>query len=209
MLDILFPNKCEVIQMPTADIYPIFKNGSSSLFYHARDNNYPIRFNEQIKNIETIDIILREPIDRFISGINTFVYNTARDYNLDVNTTLFFAESYLFLNRHYSSQLSWLLNLNRYIDSKLILRFHNMDALATFTPLRVEIDQDCLLSPQIIEKFKTTLPDNMIFRLDSVLYSLVGKELTMAEIFAELKKDSIAYQSTILKAKQILCNVPD
>ena len=34
--DILFPNRCEVIKMSNLYVYPIFKNGSSSIREHAK-----------------------------------------------------------------------------------------------------------------------------------------------------------------------------
>ena len=112
--DIIYPNRCEVIEFsdPQRFVYPIFKNGSSSLTEYARQQGYKTLLNEQIKKIKIIDVILRNPQDRFISGLNTFLWMTKRDHpDLDTKTILHFAENYLFLNRHYAPQISWLINL--------------------------------------------------------------------------------------------------
>ena len=79
--EIIYPNRCEVIEFPDPQrfVYPIFKNGSSSLNDQASQDNLKVLVNEQIKKISKIDIILRDPTDRFISGFNTYVYNTKRD----------------------------------------------------------------------------------------------------------------------------------
>ena len=195
--EIIYPNRCEVIEFmdPQRFVYPIFKNGSGSLIIHAHQQNYRMLINEQIKQILTIDVVLRDPISRFISGINTFVYNTKKENpNLDVDTIIYFAENFLFLNRHYAPQLSWLLNLNKYLNKKARLRFHNMTALAEFTPLTLIPTQDNFLTPQVIKRLKTNIYNEMYMRLDSLLLQLVGQEITFTDIMAYLhEQDSTAY----------------
>lgn len=195
--DIIYPNRCEVIEFPDPQrfVYPIFKNGSSSLTEYAKQQGYKILLNEQIKRIPIIDLILRNPLERFLSGINTFVYNTKQENpNLDVDTIVYFAENYLFLNRHYAPQLSWLLNLNKYLHQNARLRFHDMSALKTFTPLTISPPEDNMISSQVIERLKTNIHNEMYIRLDSLLFQLAGKELSFRDVMTHLHdQDPAAY----------------
>ena len=203
--DIIYPNRCEVIEFsdPQRFVYPIFKNGSSSLTEYARQQNYKILFNEQLKKIPTIDIIIRDPTSRLISGINTFVYNTKQENPaLDIDTIIYFAETYLFLNRHYAPQLSWILNLKRYLHRDTRLRLHDMKALSSFTPLTIKPIKENLLNTQVIERLKSNVHNEMYIRLDSLLLQLVGREMTTLDIIAYLhEQDPTAYskiQCTVL-----------
>jgi len=62
----LLTTDCIVINVGPHTIYPIFKNGSSSLMAVA-DKTY---VNKQIANCNNIIILLRDPEERFVSGIN-------------------------------------------------------------------------------------------------------------------------------------------
>ena len=133
---IIFPDRCEVIEVVPSQryVYPIFKNGRSSLTIVAEKNNWRISLNDQIKRINSIDVILRDPQDRLISGINTFIQHTLRDNpDLDPHTVEWFALNYISLNRHYASQFAWLLNLARYLNPDAKLNFLSMSAIGEIT----------------------------------------------------------------------------
>jgi hypothetical protein len=195
--DIIYPNRCEVIEIEASQryIYPIFKNGSSSLLEYARQQNYKILLNEQIKRISIIDVILRDPMSRFLSGVNTYVYNTKQEHpELDVDTIIYFAENYLFLNRHYAPQLSWIINLSKYTNTLAVLQLHDMLILNKFTPLSIKPNETNMLSSEVIDRLKNNIHNEMYQRLDHLLLELVGKEITINEILAYLKaQDPIAY----------------
>lgn len=112
---IIFPDRCDVLEIVPSQryVYPIFKNGSSSL----QMSGYRIITPEELKSIATIDVFVRDPWQRFVSGVQTCVENL----NYDRETTLHFIEHYLFLNRHYCPQFHWLLNLQRFSNAKLRL----------------------------------------------------------------------------------------
>ena len=194
--EIIYPNRCEVIEFmdPQRFVYPIFKNGSTSLIY-APKYEFKTLVNEQIHRANIVDIILRNPLDRFVSGVNTFVYNTKKENpNLDTNTIVYFAENYLFLNRHYAPQLSWLINLNKYLAKNSILRLHDMSVLSEFTTKQLAPNEDKLLSTDQIKRLKTNIHNEMYIRLDSLLLQLVGREMTFIDIMTYLhEQDPIAY----------------
>jgi hypothetical protein len=189
--DIIFPDRCEVIEIEASQryIYPIFKNGSSSLNEYAQAQKLKILFNEQIKKISDIDIILRNPLERFISGINTYVSNTKRDNpQLDVDTIIYFAETYLFLDRHYAPQFSWLINLTRYAEKNTKLHLYGMERLNEYTPLSINSTEIMLLSPDVIDRLKSNIHNEMYLRIDNLLLSLIGQALTFDEILKYLKE---------------------
>ena len=193
--EIIYPNRCEVIEILPSQryIYPIFKNGSSSITEYAKEQQYKVLVNEQIKRISVIDVIIRNPCDRFISGINTFVYNTKRENpELDVHTILWFAENYLFLNRHYCPQIAWLVNLSKYSTARL--QFRTMDDLAIYTPLNIGPDEEKILEIDTIERLTNNLHNEMYLRLDNCLLDLIGQQLTFTEVLEYIKnKDPHAY----------------
>ena len=193
--EIVFPNRCEVIKFDNKYIYPIFKNGSSSLIIHARQQGYKTIVNTQIKKAEIVEVILRDPLSRFLSGFNTFVYTTKRDNpHLDTDTIIYFAENYLFLNRHYAPQLSWLLNLLRYTNENVILGLHGMEYISTLTNLNLKPGgEEQLLHPLDIIRLKNNIHNEMYLRLDNILFNLIGQNLTFKEILEHLKQDPIAY----------------
>ncbi len=195
--EIIFPNRCEVIEIPPLQrfVYPIFKNGSSSLTEYARQQGYKTLLNEQIKQISIIDVVLRDPMSRFLSGVNTYVHNIKKENpQLDVDTIIYFAENYLFLNRHYAPQLSWIINLSKYTNKQAVLHLHDISALQKFTPLSIKPDETNMLSGEIIDRLKNNIHNEMYQRLDHLLLELVGKEITIVEILSHLKsQDPIAY----------------
>ena len=189
--DIIFPNRCEVIEIEASQrgIYPIFKNGSSSINEYAQAQKLKIIFNEQIKKISNIDIILRDPLARFISGINTYVSNTKQDNpQLDIDTIIYFTETYLFLDRHYAPQFSWLVNLTRYADKNTKLHLLGMDSLKEFTPLDIKPNETQLLSAEVVDRLNTNIHNEMYLRIDNLLLNLVGESMTFDEILKYLKE---------------------
>jgi hypothetical protein len=195
--DIIYPNRCEVIEIEASQryIYPIFKNGSTSIIEYANQQKYRRLINEQIQKISTIDVVLRDPTSRFISGLNTFVSDTKQNNPyLDTDTIIYFAENYLFLNRHYSPQLGWLINIKRYMGTTAKFRLHDMSALSQFTLLSVNPTKNNLLNTETIERLKTNIHNEMYIRLDSLLLQLAGAEMTFLDIMTYLHdQDPVAY----------------
>jgi len=197
LFEIIYPNKCEVIKLPSNEyFYPIFKNGSTSVSEYARQTNSKFLINEQLSKLDTINIVLRDPNERYLSGIKTFVNNTKKENpNLDILTILWAAENYLFLDRHYAPQLSWLINLHKYSKTAK-LRLHGMSHLRQFTPLHmIPTNNEIQFHPDDIERIKNNVHNEMYLRLDNLLYNLIGKELTFSEILTHLElTDNIAFQ---------------
>jgi hypothetical protein len=189
--DIIYPNRCEVIEIEASQryIYPIFKNGSGSITEYAKIQKLKILINEQIRKLSDINVIIRNPQERFISGFNTYIYNTKQENpQLDLDTIIYFAETYLFLNRHYAPQFSWIINLTRYAGKNTKLHLYGMESLKEFTPLSINPTEIMLLSPDVIDRLKSNIHNEIYLRIDNLLLSLIGQALTFDEILKYLKE---------------------
>lgn len=199
--DIIFPDRCEVIEIEASQryIYPIYKNGSSSLNEYAQAQKLKILFNEQITKLSDINIIIRNPQERFISGFNTYVYNTKQENpQLDLDTIIYFAETYLFLNRHYAPQFSWLVNLTRYTSKTTKLHLSGMNSLKEFTPLNTKPKETMLLSVEVIDRLNSNIHNEMYLRIDDLLLNLIGESMTFDEILKYLKEKDLKACSHVL-----------
>jgi len=111
---------CEVIKFSeNLNIYPIFKNGRSSLNGYAKHNSFPIVKNKEISNLTDIIIYIRDPLKRFVSGVHTFFYLTQLKLN-DINLKKI--ENFEIINRHFAPQCIWLLHLYKFYQGDVILK---------------------------------------------------------------------------------------
>ena len=123
----LFPNKCEVVHIPLHNqwVYLIQKNGNSSLRIQQSRDNLAVFTNNEISALDSVDVYIRNPRARYVSGVNTYLQHLQRDHpELDYSTAFWFARRYKFLNTHYLPQFHWVANLSQYLrgDTKIRLR---------------------------------------------------------------------------------------
>ena len=206
---IIFPDRCEVIEVIPSQryVYPIFKNGSSNLNVESKKQGWQIRINEQIQRLASIDVIVREPHDRFISGINTFIQHTLRDNpELDSVTVQWFTQKYLHLDRHYCSQFSWLLNLARYLSPEAKLNFLSMTDINTMSPrTNHKPGQIQEASIKLINQVSQIKNNVMYQRIDTVIFGCIGQSMTFDELLKHIKNtDPDAYEYVVGYAQQIL-----
>lgn len=206
---IIFPDRCEVIEVVPSQryVYPIFKNASSSLYWQARQYNWKIKINEQIRQLDNIDIVLRDPHERLISGLNTFAQHVVRDNpDLDQKTVLWFAKKYLFLDRHYCPQFFWLVNLFRYMRAEGTVTFKNMTDIEEFTEFHRKPPGIAEVTEEIIQQANSIPNIEMYQRLDQVLFSeCVGHGMTPEQVLNKLRQsDSEAYNWVVGRSQQIL-----
>lgn len=203
---IIFPDRCEVITVaPHRYVYPIFKNGWTSLHTYSKKNKCRILINEQIKKIDCIDVILRDPQQRFRSGINTFIQWTLRDHpTLDANTVSWFAQNYLFLNRHYAPQFLWLINIARYMNPATELNFLSMDGIDDMT----NIHRKPGVSPiteQLADQLLNVSNNEMYDRIDQTLMTCIGRRMRFDQLVNYIEQqDPIAYKQVIDRSQRIL-----
>jgi hypothetical protein len=195
---VLFPDECEVYEMGFGNfVYPIFKNGSSSL----KAENPTVIINKKIRAISNITVYVRDPFERYVSGVQTYLRHNP---HLDRATALSMIDEYLFLNRHFALQFHWLLNLRRNYDNWLT--FRSMDELGNLTENTwnaLERDQT------IVDYFKDNKKLHFYLELDKFLLKYVGQKVKFAHILAELKAEQpLLYRETVQRSRD-LCAVLD
>ena len=110
----LITTDCEIIRIDKDWVYPIFKNGWNG-FRRAKKES---KFNEQINDVDMINIYLRHPVSRFVSGVNKY----AQMHKLKPEDVVDKIEQEGLTNRHWAPQWYWLLHLSKYYkkDVKLL-----------------------------------------------------------------------------------------
>jgi len=209
--NIIFPDGCEVIQTTSQQfVYPIFKNGQSSLYDSVPKKNWKIITAEQIHNIEKpITIFLRDPKKRFISGVNTYLQHLERDTpGLDLDTVMFFVDKYLFLNRHYCPQFFWLLNLARYTNPTVSFEFQNFEDINKLT----DIHSKAGVTP-IAEKVQQRIDAfdwrslELYFFLDQLVMEQIGNKITFQELTNHIQTNHPEIYNLIFKKSIDLIHV--
>lgn len=183
----LFPNDCEVLEMSPHNqfVYLIMKNGNTSLRREQHLRGLNLFKNEQIKNLEFVDVYIRNPKNRYISGVNTYLQHLKRDYpELDYHTAFWFAKKYKFLNRHYLPQFHWIFNLSKFLNPTAKIRLRDFETMSTIT----NINFGAYITPPTREFVQKLFEDNNEIEfwlyVDQILLDLAGNEMTWQEIVA-------------------------
>lgn len=195
---VIFPDECEVLEMGFGNfVYPIFKNGSSSL----KGNNPTVLTNKKLRAIANITVYLREPFERYVSGVQTYLRHNP---HLDRATALSMIDEYLFLNRHFALQFHWLINLRRHYDNWLT--FRTVDDLGDITDNTwnaLERDQT------IVDYFKENKKLHFYLELDKFLLNYVGHTVKFVHVLAELKVERPELYKEVIQRSRDLCAVLD
>ena len=208
---IIFPDSCEVIQVASQQfVYPIFKCGRSSLTVSMESKGWTFVPESDIAKInKPITVFLRDPHERFLSGVNTYLQHLAAEVtNLDPHTVLYFINRYLFLNRHYAPQFFWLLNL---------ARFSRPDTLVTFKPM-TEISQltDLKLNANVIpitDKLQEKIDSfdwaklELYLYLDQVLLDQVGKTMKLHDLITHVQTNHSTLYELVFRPTLNIANV--
>lgn len=177
----LFPNECRVLEVvpDTQYVYPIFKNGSTSL----AKTGYPTVPHKHLASIENIEVYVRNPHERFISGVQTYLSKLGPE--IDKDTALFFVEKYLYLNRHFCPQLFWLINLQRFTNATITI--NPLDQLGEITSFKEHQSQR---DQKLVDFFEQKSKIRFYNEVDEVLtINLLGKTVEFAEIISVLKQN--------------------
>jgi len=110
----LLHTDCKVFAIGDNFVYPIMRNGSSSLRAVA-DKKYT---NNEIMKCQNIIVFIREPASRFISGINEY----SRKNKADLYQTYNLVKDGKLVDRHFSPQWIWLLHLSKYYKGMISLK---------------------------------------------------------------------------------------
>jgi len=205
---ILFADRCEVKEIISSQryVYVIFKNGHSSINASRLTDPQRIHINEQIRKLNSIDVVIRNPGDRLISGINTFIQHTLRDnLGLDPGTVEWFALNYLSLDRHYASQFVWLLNLARYLNPAAKLNLLPMTAIGELTGRDSKPEGVLPANTKLVERISSIKNNEMYQRIDAVIFDCIGQSLTWQQLLQHIKTSDVdAYEYVVGYAQQLL-----
>ena len=113
----LLATDCKVVKVKDSHLYPIYRNGSTSLYMAQSE----LLVNEQIAKCKHIEIIIRDPASRFVSGINEY----SRTHKLEIMQTWQDVKSGLLMDRHFAPQVIWLLHLYKFYKGTVTLRDFN------------------------------------------------------------------------------------
>ena len=208
----LFPDDCEVVEIPLHNqyVYLMHKNGSSSLRQDAKINGWRTVRNHELIDLDSVDIYLRDPCERYLSGLNTFVQHLLRDNGvLDQTTCEILATRYNFLNRHFLPQWHWLVNLARFTKDDCQFRLHSLDDLVSVTNRRSRAG----ITPLAIDKGNALLSMNdkleFWFLLDRILCGRCGQQLTWQQILQIYQdhpaRPMLVVQERMEAVRRVLC----
>jgi len=110
----LLNTDCVVVDVSRHTIYPIYRVGQSTLM-SVCDKKY---VNFEIEQCSHIDIMLREPEERFVSGVNEY----CRQNKLDIQNTLKLINDGKISDRHFAPQYIWLLHLFKFYKGFVTIR---------------------------------------------------------------------------------------
>jgi hypothetical protein len=193
----LFPDLCEVVEIPLHNqwVYLIQKNGNSSLRFQQARDNLAMFTNNEISALDYVDVYIRNPRARYVSGVNTYLQHLQRDYpELDFSTAFWFAKQYKFLNTHYLPQFHWLANLARYLRSDAKIRIRNFKDFGAITDFKSRAE----VTPPSQDFVTMLLKENhgiqLWLYLDQILLELAGQEFTWTELIEYYQRN---YKNTI------------
>ena len=120
----LLNTDCTVVDIGPHTVYPIFRVGSTSLML-AANKTY---VNSHIAECKHIDVMIRDPGDRFVSGINEY----CRQNKLNVEETWKIVEQGELVDRHFAPQYLWLLHLYKFYKGTVtILPFDHIKQITS------------------------------------------------------------------------------
>lgn len=194
---ILYPDECLVYEVePNRFVYPIFKNGSSSLSKSSRRLNYT-----ELKTVKQVEVFIREPFERYVSGVQTYL--RMLDPSMDRHTVLGMISEHLFLNRHFALQFHWLVNFSRHSDAWLYIR--PIDELNTATDHVINALQR---DQSLIEYFQRNERLHYYLLLDKVIYEqFMGKTVHFRDIVKYVKKNHSYLYNEVIQRSKDLCSV--
>ena len=128
----IFTTDCTVVELQNKQyVYPIFKNGRSSLTNFATENNLRIYKNNELAELDLVTVFLRDPVERFVSGVNTVI---EFENVSNVKQLLDQIEQLKFYNRHFIPQILWLFHLYKYFKGDI--KFRSVTDLYDIIPNR-------------------------------------------------------------------------
>ena len=106
--------KCQVVSIGGTFVYPIFRVGYTSIMEDAD----MVFTNNEIMLCDNIEVLLRDPRERFISGVNEYCRQNGKGLNHIYRKI----QTGKLVDRHFMPQYLWLLHLYKWHKGHVVLR---------------------------------------------------------------------------------------
>ena len=164
----LLATDCRVIGIKDKYVYPIFRNASTSLFRTKES----LLVNEQIGVCEDVVIFIRDPMERFVSGLNEY----SRSHKLEIMEAWQRVQDQTLIDRHFAPQCIWLLHLYKYHKGTVTLK--PFDSVKEFTTIHTKM----------FPGQKTSVPAvPRLIDIDYKLVELIGTQVKLSNIVEGFK----------------------
>jgi hypothetical protein len=130
-LNYILTTDCNVIDTKNHTIYPIFRTGWTSLTSEA----IKTYTNEEISVCKNINVLIRDPKDRFISGLNYY----CQYKKLDLKETWTLVKNGKLIDRHFVPQFVWLMHLYKFYRGTITIK--PFESIGEFTNIHKKKDK--------------------------------------------------------------------
>ena len=113
----LLNTDCLVLGVGDKNVYPIFRNGYTTLM-NVYDTQY---INEDISKCGHIDVLIRDPEERFESGVNEYCFQN----KVEFDEAFKLIQQGKLYDRHFTPQYIWLFHLSKFYKGEVTLRPFN------------------------------------------------------------------------------------
>jgi hypothetical protein len=167
--DKLLNTDCIVVEIAGHLVYPIFRNASTSMFDECERK----LVNQQISDCDNIHVVIRDPQERFRSGLNHYCQKN----NLDLDHTWKQVEQDVVVDRHFSPQWIWLLHLSKYHHGTITIR--PFSAVSDYCKTHHNKSNK--------EQVKEVRSIHRYVQQDNILLEYLGKSVNIQQIVRECK----------------------
>ena len=192
----LFPDFVNVVEVDNRYVYPIFKNGSTTML---KSDNARVLTPTEVRDLELIDVYIREPYERFLSGVLTY----CKEYDLDTLQASKIINKVYFVDNHFCPQLFWVLNLKRFTNADI--RVNSIGSL----PANSKLQNKQTGYNQLDKLFSSNTDLKFHLELDYVLYeNYMGQVVAIDKILNTLKSNYAGlYDQTFGCTKTIMTDL--
>lgn len=157
----------------------------------------------ELANTHTVEVFLRDPLDRYVTGVQTYLMHLGPDMHKE--TVLNVIDQYFFLNRHFCLQFHWLVNLARHTQANIhIRRIEQLDEITDFSWNETARDQS------LFDRFDANQRLKFYLDLDSILLDdFADQTVSFRHIVAHIKSSRPDLYHEVLDRSQTICDVLD